>query len=76
MNAEELLSEWESGEQTGMRPKRVQAVREDLMEHTDEFIPRRISEIEHLLDHPQQRGTITRALRDAVEGSDEDEDEE
>lgn len=75
MNAQDLLDEWESGEQTGMRAKRVQAVREDLMEITDEYVPRRIHEIENMiLDHDQRKGVITRKLRDAVEGSDEESD--
>lgn len=72
---EELLEEWTEGEQTGMRPQRVQAVRDALMEYTDEYIPRRISEIEAILDHPQQKGTITRALRESVEGPTEAEDD-
>lgn len=67
MNAEELLTEWTEGEQNGMRAARVQAVRDDLMAATGEYIPRRISEIEAMiLDHPQRRGVITRQLRDAV----------
>lgn len=73
MNAQELLSEWTDGESSGMRPKRMQAVRDDLMEVTDEFVPRRIPEIEALiLNNPQKVGVITRKLREATEGSDEE----
>jgi hypothetical protein len=68
MTPEELLQEWTQGEQTGMRPARVQAVRDDLMEHTDEYIPRAIPEIEALiLNNPQKKGVITKRLKAAVE---------
>lgn len=74
MNASELLSEWTDGDSSGMRPKRVQAVRDDLMEYTDEHIPRRLPEIEALiLNNPQKVGVITRKLREAAEPSDGDE---
>lgn len=66
-DAQQLLDEWTSGETNGMRPARVQAVRDDLMEATGEYIPRRISEIEAtLLDIPQRRGVVTRKLRAAA----------
>lgn len=75
MEAQELLDEWEAGEENGMRAERIQAVRDDLMAVTDEYIPRRIPEIESLiLGSPQQRGVITRRLRDAVHGDTEDGD--
>lgn len=73
MTPEQLLNEWEAGEDdsTGMRPKRVQMVRDELMEATGEYIPRRLSEIEALLtNHPQKRGVITRKLREAVDAVD------
>lgn len=74
MNAQALLSEWTDGESSGMRAQRIQAVRDDLMACTGEFIPRRIPEIDALiLNSPQQRGVITRKLRaaaDAEEGDD------
>lgn len=67
MNAQELLDEWTEGEQNGMRAARVQAVRDDLMEVTGEYVPRRIHEIEAVvLESPQRRGVITRKLRDAA----------
>jgi hypothetical protein len=67
MNASELLDEWESGESTGMRPKRVQALRDDLSEATGQAIPRRISDIEAFLDNDQWKGVITRKLRKAAD---------
>lgn len=76
MTPEDLLSEWEGDddEPTGMRAARVQKVRDDLMAATGEYVPRRISEIEALvLESPQRKAVITRKLREAVEGADEDE---
>lgn len=73
MNAEELLSEWESGEQNGMRAKRVQRLRDDLIEATGEAIPRRIPELEAFLSDQHWRGVITRKLREAVEGEESEE---
>jgi hypothetical protein len=73
MTPEKLLQEWTSGEQTGMRPARVQTLRDDLMDATGQSIPRRIPEIAAFLDNAQWKGTITRKLRDAAEsdGSDD-----
>lgn len=70
MKPEELYNEWTSGESTGMRPERVQTLRDDLMQATGQSIPRRISEIEAFLNNPQWRAVITRKLEDAAEGSD------
>lgn len=66
-DAQDLLQEWTSGESTGMRPQRVQALRDDLSEVTGQAIPRRIPNIEALLKHPQWKGTITQKLREAAE---------
>lgn len=71
-DANELLEEWTSGESTGMRPQRVQAVRDDLQEVTGQFVPRRVSEIASFLDNDQWKGVITRKLREEVEGSEEE----
>jgi len=68
-DADKLLQEWEAGESTGMRPKRVQALRDDLSEATGQAIPRRISDIEAFLDNDQWKGVITRKLRKAADGS-------
>lgn len=71
-DAQKLLDEWTSGEESGMRPKRVQLVRDDLMEYTDEYIPRSIPKIEALiLNNPQKKGVITKRLRAAVESDEE-----
>lgn len=69
MNADELHQEWTSGEQNGMRPKRVQAVRDDLAEATGMSIPRRVAEIEGWLETMRRSGVITKKLRSATEGS-------
>lgn len=69
MNAEELYTEWTSGEENGMRPKRVQAVRDDLEEATGLSVPRRVSEIEGWLAAMSRSGVITKKLRAAAEGS-------
>jgi hypothetical protein len=74
--AQDLLEEWTSGARNGLRPQRVQRVRDDLMEVTGQSIPRRIPEIEAFLDNQQLRGVITRKLREAVEDSAEGSDEE
>lgn len=66
MNAKQLYDEWTSGEKNGMRPKRVQVVRDDLSEAIGMPIPRRISEIEGWLSTMTESGVITRKLRDAA----------
>lgn len=66
---QELLEEWQDGETNGMRPRRLQKVREDMVEATGEAIPRRIGDIRGILQDPNWRGVITRKLRDAVEES-------
>lgn len=70
MTPEELREEWEAGDEMGMRPKRVQAVRDDLADVTGVPIPYRIHEIEVFVDH--FRGTITRELRRATGEYDDD----
>lgn len=78
MTPEQLLHEWEADgedDSPGMRPKRVQVLRDELMAATGEYIPTRLPQIEAMLtNHPQKRGVITRKLREAVdatEGPDE-----
>lgn len=68
--ATELYDEWTDGAQNGMRPKRVQTLRDDLAEATGLAIPHRVSEIEGWLDAMSQSGVITRKLEKASEGSD------
>ncbi len=70
MTPEELHEEWNSGETTGMRPQRVQHIRDDLMDITGIPIPRRIVEIEGWMD--AMKGQITRRLNEEVEGTDDD----
>lgn len=77
MNAQDLYDEWTEGEQNGMRPARVQALREEFEEAMGSAVPRRIHEIEAWLEGMNQSGTITKKLRAAAEGDDEEtEDEE
>lgn len=72
MNAEELYEEWTSGESNGMRPKRVQAVRDDLSAAIELPVPHRVPEIESWLNGMRSSGTITKKLKAAAEPSDED----
>lgn len=74
MTPKELLEEWTSGEQSGMRPQRVQEVRNDLMEYTDLYFPRRISEIEPYVD--RMKGEVTKRLKAATAKSDDESDSE
>lgn len=74
MNADELLQEWEEGETTGVRPARVKEIRDDLSEVTGVYVPRRPSEIEGWLD--KMKGQVTRKLRVAAEGGDEDDEDD
>lgn len=79
MNAQDLLDEWKDGERPGMRPKRVQALRDDLAEATGLSIPHRVPEIEGWLETMRSAGVITRKLQHAAEvdeGPDDDEAEE
>lgn len=71
MTPEELYDEWTSGESTGMRPKRIQKVREDLAEAIDMPVPRRISAIESWQE--QMKSQITRKLKQATGQYDETE---
>lgn len=64
MNAEELYEEWTGGETSGMRPKRIQAVRDDLMRETGITVPRRISDIESW--KTRMRGQVTKKLKEAT----------
>lgn len=73
-DAQDLLEEWTDGETTGVRPARVQALRDDLMEHTDLYVPRRVPEIENWLQ--QMKGQVTRKLREAVGAYDSEESDE
>lgn len=71
MNAQELYDEWTEGESNGMRPKRVQSIRDDLAEATGMSIPHSASEIEGWLEVMTQSGTLTRKLRDAASDADD-----
>lgn len=68
---QELYEEWTDGESNGMRPKRVQTLRDDLAEATGMAIPHRASQIEGWLETMTSAGVLTRKLREAAEGSDE-----
>lgn len=72
--AQELYDEWTEGEQNGMRPKRVQALRDDLAAATGMVIPHRASQIEGWLETMRSSGVITRKLRSAAEGPGDEED--
>lgn len=69
MNANELLEEWESGEKAGMRPQRIQAVRDDLKKATGLSVPRRISRIEIWFTAMKETGTIPRRLKESSNGN-------
>lgn len=69
MKPKEILEEWEEGD-NGLRPQRIQQVREDLAEATGMHIPRRISVIESYMERMQSQ--ITRKLREAVEDAEDD----
>lgn len=73
---EELYDEWTDGETNGMRPKRVQQVRDDLADATGLSIPHRVTAIEGWLSTMRQSGVITRKLREAAEASTEPDSEE
>jgi len=75
MDAEELYSEWTDGEQNGMRPKRVQVLRDDLAEATGMSIPHSVPELEGWMDTMTSSGVLTRKLREAAEGSDDPDEE-
>lgn len=70
--AEELLEEWESGDTNGMRPARIQRLREELQEITGQPIPRRVPAIESWLE--AMKPQLTRKLREAVDDEIEDAD--
>lgn len=64
MSPEELLNEWESGEEVGMRPQRVQEVREDLEEHTGLPIPSRLTRIQLFVEIARETGMVERRLKE------------
>ena len=72
MTPEDIYDEWTRGEQNGLRPKRVQALRTEIEEATGMVVPHRVSEIEGWLEAMRQSGTLTKKLRAAAEGSDEE----
>lgn len=74
MKPEELLEEWTDGEQTGMRPKRIQQVRGELADITGMPVPRRVSTIESWL--PRMKAQVTRKLREAAGEYEDDETDE
>ena len=73
MKPTELLEEWTSGEQSGMRPQRVQQLRDDLREHTGLPFPRRIPEIEAYVG--RMKGEITKQLKEAASDDDAEGDD-
>lgn len=68
MKLQDLLDEWEDGS-TGLRPARVQKLREDIEEHTGMVVPRRIPEIENWMQ--TMKGQVTRKLRAAASGEED-----
>lgn len=72
MTPEELLTEWTNGERNGLRPKRLQAVRDDLAAATGMAFPRRVSDIEGMMSNQQLRGVVTRKLKEAVEAAEDE----
>lgn len=64
MTPEELLEEWTSGD-PGLRPARIQQVRDDLRTYTGLPVPRRVTAIEQWLD--ANRADVTSLLEEAVE---------
>lgn len=73
MNAEDLHEEWTEGESTGLRPERIQQVRDELQEYADVWVPRRLSVIEGWL--PDYKAQITRGLKEAIGEYDEEDAE-
>jgi hypothetical protein len=67
MTPEELLEEWEEGE-PGLRPVRVQEVRDDLMEYTGLTVPRRLSQIEVWIMAMKETGSVPRRLKEGSNG--------
>lgn len=77
MTPEELYEEWmadDEDEGNGLRPKRVQVIRDDLARITGLPIPRRLPEIENWLDTMQ--GDVTKKVKEAYEESQEEQEEE
>ena len=66
-NPIELYEEWTEGEENGMRPKRVQVLREELMNATELPVPRSVSEIDSWLGPMKKSGNITRKLKSAAD---------
>lgn len=73
MKAEELYNEWTEGESSGVRPARVQELRDELRRHTGLAVPRRVPEIESWL--PRMKGQITKKLKQAAQADEESEEE-
>lgn len=73
-SAQELYEEWTNGDDgNGMRPSRVQELRDEIAEATGMTVPHRRGDIEHWLETMTGSGVLTRKLRAAAEGPDEDE---
>ena len=67
MTPEELLEEWEEGD-TGLRPARVQEVREELEQHTGLSVPRRKSQIRMWVGAMVETGSVARRLKEEGSG--------
>ena len=63
MTPEELLEEWEEGE-PGLRPARVQEIREDLERHTGLSVPRRQSRIRIWVGAMVETSSVSRRLKE------------
>lgn len=66
MDAKQLYDEWQHGDGPGLRPHRVQAVRDDLEEYAGVEVPRRITEIEQWLEDVRDSGVVSKRLERAA----------
>lgn len=64
MDIKQLYDEWMLGDEPGIRPRRMQALRDDFRAAIGLEIPRRVSEIEALLD--ERSADIQRRLAQAA----------
>lgn len=67
MTPEELLNEWTNGDSSGLRPERLQRLREEVREATGRTPPRRISELEAWQE--RLKSQLTKEIREAAEES-------
>lgn len=73
MTPQELYEEWTDGESSGVRPMRLQRLRNDIIRHTDLVPPRHIADIEDWTS--RYNGEVTKRLAKEID-EDVDVDEE